>query len=459
MHLYPNAPKVAIAAALTTISGLTNAGGFSLIEHGASGLGNAYAGSAAVAADASTIYFNPAGMLQLDSIEINLAGHAIVPDTTLTDEGTTLNTALGGTPVSGSSSVTNDDVTFIPNLYFNYPINNDFSAGLSVDVPFGSGSDYGDQWFGRYTATESSISIIDVNPALAYRINDRLHVGGGISVQFANASLQNSVDSGAVCFATAPDPAVCVNAGLTPGNLDVDSQAEIEGDSTAVGFNLGVMFIPADHTRIGVTFRSEVSHTLEGDATFDNSPEFQALLDATMSPAFVSGGGQVDVTTPAMAAISIAHTLQAYEPVELLADVLYTRWRSFDQILIEFDNPAQPDVLQIQDYDDAFRFSLGLNFQYSPKVILRTGVAFDQTPVRGPSRNTARIPDTDRTWLSFGLGYKASERISFDLGYTHIFLDDVAINNSFPEQAGATFLRASVESNVNLFSAQVNYKF
>ena len=107
-----------------------------------------------------------------------------------------------------------------------------------------------------------------------------------------------------------------------------------------------------------------------------------------------------------MAAISIAHTLQAYNPVELLADVLYTRWRSFDQILIEFDNPAQPDVLQIQDYDDAFRFSLGLNYQYSPKVILRTGVAFDQTPVRGPSRNTARIPDTDRTWLSFGLGYK-----------------------------------------------------
>ncbi len=460
MSTHQHAPTVVAAAALTALSGVASAGGFSLIEHGASGLGNAYAGSSAVAADASTVFFNPAGMLQLKDPEIMLGGHAILVDATLTDEGTTLNTALGGTPVSGESSVVNDNVTFIPNLYGVYPINDSLVAGLSIDVPFGSSTDYGDQWFGRYTATSSSLAIVDINPAIAYRVNDWFHVGGGLSLQIANASLENAVDSGAVCFATSPDPAICVNAGLTPGNLDVDSQAEIEGDSVAVGFNLGAMFIPYEHTRIGVMFRSEVDHDLEGDGRFDNSPEFQALLDATASPAFISGGGRVDLTTPAMAAVSIAHTLQAYDRVELLADVFFTGWTSFEQILVEFDNPAQPDVLQIQDYEDAFRFSAGLNFQATSKLILRTGVAFDQTPVRGPSRNTARIPDGDRTWFSLGLGYKSSDRFSFDLGYTRIFLDDVAIDNSFPEQGpSASFLRASVESSVNIFSAQLNIKF
>lgn len=460
MYLHSNAAKVATVAALTSLSGLANAGGFGLNEHGASGLGNAYAGSAAVAVDSSTLWFNPAGMLQLTGSEAMVAAHAISSNTSITNEGTTLNTALGGGLVSGDPVGENDGVTPIPNVYFVSQFNDEIAYGIGLDIPFGSGSEYGDQWFGRYSATESSIAIVDINPSVAYRVSDKFHIGGGISLQIASATLDNAVDSGAVCFAAnADDLAPCINAGLTPGNLATDSSAGIEGDSTGIGFNLGVMFIPADHTRIGVSYRSEVNHTLEGDGSFDNSPEFQALLDASQSPAFVTGPGQTDITTPASTQVSIAHTLQQFDRLQLLADVTYTQWTAFDQLLIEFDNPAQADVLQVQDWEDVFRLSAGVNFQYSPKVILRAGLAFDESPIPGPSRRTPRIPGNDRTWYSVGLGYKATDTFSFDLGYTRIALDDTPIDNSFPESLGATTVRGTIESSVDIFSAQLNWKF
>lgn len=462
MHRHPTTLKVACIAALTSASGLANAGGFSLIEHGASGLGNAYAGASAVSADASTLYFNPAGMLNLKERQLLVGGHLINTSTTITDEGSTLNTALGGTPVSGPSVGTNDGITPIPNIYFVSPLGDNFAYGISLDVPFGSGSDYGDQWFGRYTATESSLAIIEINPSIAYRVSNQFQVGLGLDVQFASATLANAVDSGAVCFAFTPESlqANCVNAGLTPGNLATDSQVGIEGDSTALGFNLGAIYSPTENTRLGISFRSQVDHTLEGSATFDNSPQFQGFLDASGSEAFVSGPGSTEISTPATVSISIAQTLPQFNRLQLLADATWSQWSSFDQLLIQFDNAAQPDVLQVQDWEDVWRLSAGVNYQYSPKLILRGGIAFDQDPIPGPSRRTPRIPGEDRFWYSVGLGYQHTQALSFDFGFTFLSIDETPIENSFPESGpSAVFLRSQIDADATILSAQLNWKF
>jgi len=455
--------KVACIAALTSVAGLANAGGYSLIEHGASGLGNAYAGAGAVSADASTLYFNPAGMLNLSERQLLVGGHLIYVDTSIIDQGSTLNTALGGSPISGPSVGTNDGITAIPNIYFVSPLGDRMAYGISLDVPFGSSTDYGDQWFGRYSAVESSLAIIEINPSFAYKVSDQIQLGFGVNFQIADATLSNAVDSGAVCFAVAAgDPnleANCVNAGLTPGNLATDSLATIEGDSTGFGFNLGAMFTPGENTRIGVAYRSSVDHTLEGSGTFENSPEFQGLLDSVNSDLFMNGPGSTEITTPATFSFSIAHKLAQFNKLELLADATWSQWTEFDQLLIEFEN-AQPDVLQIQDWRNVWRFSAGLNYQYSPKLILRAGLAFDEDPNAGPTRRTSRIPGEDRIWYSVGVGYKQSERLSFDFGFTLITTDDTPIDNSFPESGpSATFLRAAVESDAGIVSAQLNWKF
>lgn len=462
MYRHPTTIKVACVAALTSATGLANAGGFSLIEHGASGLGNAYAGAGAVSVDASTLYFNPAGMLNLKERQLLVGGHLINVDTTITDSGSTLNTALGGTPVGGLPVASDNGITPIPNIYFVSPLGDNFAYGISLDVPFGSGSDYGDEWFGRYTATDSSLAIVEINPAIAYRVSDQFQVGFGLDIQYATATLANAVDSGAVCFAVTPEflQANCVNAGLTPGNQAVDSQVDIDGDSTALGFNLGAIYSPNDNTRIGVAFRSQVDHTLEGTATFDNSAPFQALLDAAGSEAFVTGPGSTEVSTPATVAFSIAQTIPQFNRLQLLADATWSQWSSFDQLLIQFDNEAQPDALQVQDWNDAWRVSAGFNYQYSPKLILRGGLAFDEDPIPDPTRRTPRIPGEDRIWYSVGLGYQHTQALSFDFGFTYISIDETPVDNSFPETGpSAVFLRGQIDADASILSAQLNWKF
>jgi len=370
-----------------------------------------------------------------------------------------LNTALGGGLIDGPETASDDGVTVIPNIYYVAPVTKNFVYGFAIDVPFGSGSGLGEEWRGRYSATESSLAIIDFNPSIAVRLSNYFHIGGGISLQYADATLANAVDSGAVCFAFSPDPAACVNAGLTPGNVEVDSQAEITGDSFAVGFNVGAMIIPAEHTRIGIAYRSAVDHELEGTGEFNNSAPFQGFLNASGSDAFVTGPGSTELETPQSVAVSIAHTLVAAPRWQLLADVTWTDWTVFDELLIEFDNPAQPDVLQVQDWGEVFRVSAGFNFNYSEKLVLRAGVAFDEDPIPSAARRTARIPGNDRTWWSIGLGYKPFERVSFDFGLTFIALDDSAINNDFPESGpSASFVRGTVESSATIASAQINWK-
>ena len=142
-----------------------------------------------------------------------------------------------------------------------------------------------------------------------------------------------------------------------------------------------------------------------------------------------------------------------------MGDVTWTDWTVFEELLIQFDNPAQPDVLQVQDWETAIRVSAGFNFQASPKFIIRGGVAFDESPIPSAERRTARIPGSDRTWWSVGLGYKPFEQLSFDFGLTFIALDDSAINNRFPESGpSASFVRGIVESSATIASAQLNWK-
>ena len=71
---------------------------------------------------------------------------------------------------------------------------------------------------------------------------------------------------------------------------------------------------------------------------------------------------------------------------------------------MDYDNPVQPATVSTQEWEDVFRFSVGVNWQQSPKLLLRAGLAFDEEAIPGPGRRTARIPGNDRTWLSLGGG-------------------------------------------------------
>lgn len=454
------------ACALSGLALQAHAGGFALIEHGASGMGNAYAGAAATAHDSSTIWFNPAGMSELPGRELAVGLHVLTTDTDWSDRGTSLNAAFGGGEVPGPDGATAGTTSPLPNFYYTAPINERWSYGLAVGLPFGSSTEYEEGWKGRYGSLESGIQVFDINPAVSYRVSDKVRLGAGLSLQLLSANFSSAVDSSATCFGSIgqSEPTACIDAGLDDfGNPELDSRGEITGDSTAVSFNLGALFIPRAGTRIGVAYRHGASHELDGDGDFTTNETLRALLDqagAAGSPIgslLTDSGAEAEVDLPATFMVSIAQDIG--ERWELLGDVTWTGWSTFEELRVRYDNPVQPDTLSLQEWEDVFRYSAGVNFALNERLILRGGVAFDEEAIPGPERRTPRIPGNDRTWLAFGIGYDVNASITLDAGYAHLFLDETPIDNDGAESPGSTTIRGEYESGVDIFSAQFTWHF
>lgn len=482
--MYLNAARLRPIGALFGLAILVNpvsvtkAAGFALIEHGASGLGNAYAGAAAVSVDGSTVWFNPAGMSDIDNREVAFALHILDSSTKFTDRGSELGSAVGGGPVSGADTDEAGTTEPIPNFYYVAPISKKWSYGLSVGAPFGSGTEYDRNWKGRYATVETSLTAIDINPALSYRVSDKVRLGFGISLQQLSAELATAVDSGSVCLGliSSDDPeenasyslSDCLNAGLTPGNQPTDSFVDITGDSIGFGFNLGALFVPTPDVRIGLAYRHKIDHEVEGDAVFTVNSGLQDLLDSDVNPEtqpetqniFRNVPISSDIKLPA--AFSVSGAWQFNDRLQLLSDITWTGWSSFQELRVVFDNPAQSPTTAIQDWEDVFRYSLGLNYQLNAKLLLRAGIALDEEAIPSPQRRSARSPGNDRTWFAIGAGYRVSNKLSFDLGYTHILLDDAAIDNdsSSPDRPNSgTIIRGEYDASVDILSAQLNWEF
>ncbi|MCH8106129.1 MAG: outer membrane protein transport protein, partial [Proteobacteria bacterium] len=150
---------------------MVQASGFALIENSASGQGNAYAGAAAHTTDASTIFFNPAGMMRLEGDQISIAGHLIIPEASFTNNGSTATPAFGSPALGGA----NDDGganAFVPNFYWVKTIDEKTKFGLGVQTLFGLATEYDRNWVGRYHAVETDLKTININPSIAYQLND-----------------------------------------------------------------------------------------------------------------------------------------------------------------------------------------------------------------------------------------------------------------------------------------------
>lgn len=456
--------KACLLCCAVAVSEVSLAGGFALIEQGASGLGNAYAGAAAVSADASTVWFNPAGMNEIKEKQFLAAGHVIGVNTEFTDRETTLNNSFGGGAVNPgfatAEAVDGSGTSVIPNLYYVHPLKGGVTLGIGLSVPFGNSSDYDPAWVGRYQAIESAVAAIDINPSISYRVNESLSIGGGISVQNMSATLGSAVDSAGTCLGLVTQGLLladdCVGAGLQrAGVQSQDGIAEIEGDGTALSFNLGLLYKTPIGTKLGLAYRHGIEHELDGTGTFTNNAAFEQVLRDRSVPLFLESPALAKASLPATLMLSASH--QANDQLELLADATFTGWSSFEELRIVFEG-AQPDTFNTLEFEDSWRFSAGANYRYSDQLTLRGGVAYDQDPVPSPQLRTARIPGNDRTWLSFGLGYKVNQRVGFDVSFAHLMVDDTPLDNA-SESPGGTTLRGEFETNANILSAQVTVQF
>jgi long-chain fatty acid transport protein len=436
-----------------SIPNLAQASGFALAETSASGQGNSYAGGAAHSRDASTVFSNPAGMMKLDRDQLVFVGHIISPSASFTNNGSML---ASGAPLTGPDD-DGGSLAFVPNLYWVKTINDSMKFGLGVNSPFGLATEYENNWVGRYHGILSDLKTVNINPSLAYRINDRVSIGGGLNIMLGSIELSSAIDLGTVCGVIVAGSC----AGIGGDSQEADGFADLSGDNfdnISTGFNLGITFEPTSQTTIGLTYRSEVEMKMTGDAEFVLSGNAAVDLIIGLTPLFQSTGITSTVDLPASLSLSGSHQMGNFT---WLADVTWTGWSSFQELRIVYDNPDQPDTVTTEEWVDTYRFSVGFDYQYSDGLILRTGVAFDETPVPSAERRTVRLPGNDRTWLSFGLTYLVSKNMTMDFGYSHLFVDDAPINNTL--ETSFAELNATVtgeyEASVNILSAQFNWNY
>jgi long-chain fatty acid transport protein len=443
---------LAVAGAAFGAAGVANASGYALGEQSVKQVGSAISGGAASAEDASTIFYNPAGMTRLRGIQVVVGGHILSPSAKFSGSAST-NPLLGGAAISGGNGGEAGGTSAIPTLYYSHELNERLHVGVGMGVPFGLSTEYDSGWVGRYHAIKSEVATFNINPSVAYKMNDKLSLGAGLNVMHASAELSNAVDYSAVCLSSQP-VATCAALGLaTPGTASSDGHFSVEGDDWGYGFNLGLLYELTEQTRIGVAYRSQVKQDLEGDAEFTEPTG--ATIPAPIAAVLADTGATAPVDLPASLSLSV--TTEVAPKWELMADLTWTQWSSFEELRIIFDNPQKTDSVQPENWDDSYKFALGLNYRHSDQWTFRGGIAYDQSPIPSVEYRTPRIPGNDRKWIAGGFSYTATPSLTLDFALAHLFVSDTeldATDESFGHQVTGTYA-----IDANILSAQANWTF
>jgi len=400
-----------------SLSGIALGAGFSLNEQSVSGLGQAFAGRASVASDASTIYGNPAGMSHLNASQIS-----------------------GGlTVIKASSDISNAQGTFpgtndgdmvptvtVPFLYYAQQLDPHWSAGFGVYSPFGLITDYESNFQGRFFGTKSSVRTVTAQPTVSYRFDKHWSLGGGITYNHITGELSRDNPN--------------------PLNPNTPIGAKVKGSDNAWGYNIGLLFEFDENTRAGVAYHSQVKYNLTGHTYISNYP----LLG---NPVYKAS---LDLTVPDLLDLSVTHYLA--EHWQLHAGATHTGWHTFNRL--EVENRGAPAALartvEDEDWHSTWSYALGVSYQMNPQWEFRAGVARDESPIPNSSR-TVRIPSDDRMIYALGATWSINDQLSVDFAYAYLHEDKSRVNQVSQTTPSYSY-SADFQNTANALALQVNWK-
>jgi len=451
--------STAVIGVLAT--GFAHAGAFSLYtESSVVATGNFGAGIAAEAADASTGWYNPAGLALIHNQQAVFGGVGVFPTAELTGSSTFRTPPLPNF-VQTYNGLSGGENGFVPSFHYALPLGENATFGLSVVAPFGLATDWGMDSPVRYEATFTELLTTNISPQIGAKVNENFAVGAGIDLQYARVKFNRILG-----FPTIVGP-------VTPGA--VDSLSYNKGDSYGVGFHAGVMGMFNDtHTRIGVNYQSKMRHQFHGYSQLTGklaAPGVNIFLPATVlaaDPLAFRRANDLNsnsIQLPDVVTLSGYHDLN--DTFAVLGSVVYTGWNSFQRI--QLNNVVAPSISgggaitlasvnssSPQNYNDVWRAAIGANYRVNSDLLLRVGGGYDATPTNDIDRDV-RLPDADRWALSVGAHYQMRPAVGFDVGYTHLFgADDPTVNRTDPLGATASYsVNAIGKVNADIVGAQV----
>ncbi|WP_449431579.1 OmpP1/FadL family transporter [Pseudomonas putida] len=415
--------KTSLGVAVALASSQLLASGFALNEQSISGMGTGFAGRSSSAEDASTVFGNPAGMSRLKREQITVGGAAVIAKSDISGPGSNLGGETDGDMVP---------VVGVPMGYYVKPIDDHWSVGFGVYVPFGLVTDYGSDDAARYWGKKSHVEVVTFQPTVSYAFNDKVSIGFGPTINRIKGELGSSLITP-----------------TSPGRND--GEVKIKGDDTAVGYNIGLLVQATDRTRVGLTYHSMVDYKLEGKTRVSTpliGPFSGSKFDATLK-----------IKTPESVDLSVTHELD--DQWTLYAGSTWTRWSRLKDITVQNDVPAQlarspfQTITEEQNWHDTWAHAIGASYKVNKEWVLRTGFSVDQSPTNNHDRSP-RIPTGDRKIFSMGAGWSPNEDMTIDVAYSYLWEEDTKVN-----QASATkgSYRAKYENSAHGVGASLTYRF
>jgi long-chain fatty acid transport protein len=392
-------------------------GGFQIPTYCVKCQGSRNAGAAASAETPSTLFFNAAGLSRLAKRELELGLNLALLNVDFDDDGSA--NPFGGS-AQGLAGAEGDASVFIPNLYLSLPGPGDWSFGLGVHSPYGLKTDYPRGWVGRYHGVYSEVVTVDINPALAYRLDPKLSIGAGIDLVYGKAELTNALDFGSLLSAQLGRPVPAF--GITPGNPAADGYSVLKGDDWALGWNLGILLEPQPQTRLGLGYRSKVDLDLEGESRIEVPAHLSALTGGLLNSEIRDIRARL--TLPATLWLGVHHDLDPQW--SLMAGAEWTDWSAFKEIRVRYLD-GEADFVEPHGWTDAWRFSIGAEYRYLRRWSFRTGLEYDQSPIPQATKGP-RVTEDDLWWVALGASYRATDSLLFDLAYNHAFVGDYSVD-------------------------------
>ena len=417
--------KTSLALAVGAVSTHSLGNGIAINEQSVSGMGTSFAGRASAVNDASILFGNPAGLSKLERPEV-VGGFGLIKANVDIDNANRKSSEGDMVPM-----------TPVPFGYYASPIDEKFSWGIGLYVPYALISDYEKSFGGRYKGLYSKVEVVTLQPTLSYQINDRVSVGFGPTINKIKGKLVNKLDN---------------SAALGTGETKVG----IKGDDVAYGFNVGLMVDVTDSLTWGLTYHSKVDYTLEGRT------KVSSFNGAVLSALNGEYDASLDFTTPETVDTSITYKLD--DKWTVYAGSTWTRWSRLEAIVVENENspnltipgigtlPAPLGTVSEElKWHDTWSYAIGTSYQLTPEVVLRTGLAFDPSPAENAHR-TARIPVGNRKVFSLGAGWSPSKDMTIDVAYSYLRESKASVN-----QPDRTLSAGPISANIAPgFSAEYN---
>ncbi len=445
----------AILAALAAIAPQALAGGYQIVEKNARGLGRAYAGEAAAGEDATAVGSNPAAMSRLKRPQFSVSAATLDADLKVkVQESQLIVPALqaAGLPAANAQGEYTANAApgnpVIPAIYAVYPLSDSYALGIGVFSNFASETGYDSNFAGRILAEKSKVTTTNINPSVSFKLSPTLSFGAGFNAVYAEAELSSGNPSASPLFVSPGVVALNPQTGeaIVAPNGETVGSSTIKGDNWGYGWNAGVLLSFTESSRLGLAYRSTVDVNLEGDATFTNVPTVDSFTDfAARAP----------LQLPAIISASYIQGLGA--GFQLSADVTQTRWSNFEDLTVYRKNGGAVASKVDERWKDSLRYAVGLDYAVSESIGLRTGYAYDSSPIPN-ERRTLRIPTGDIRFYSLGGSYKFNETASLDLAYSRIRQASTGINDNreFVGQPFYAKVQATSEVDGQIFAAQMN---